>query len=216
MVTSREALEAALRDVVDPVVRAAGFQGAPDTWRRMSEAGDWAVVNVQLAGTAQSVQCAINLAVVPEPWLEFMSEWLGRPPARVNESLGLYRERLEPTGSAGGVDGAWSVGAPGEAEAVAADMAGRLREHGLPLLDRLLDREQFLASLRAGDLGMLKAEHFTGVFAFAEAVLISDEGPGERLEELLRISWEQAEPDRKASAERYGDWIRRRAKTRHR
>ena len=202
--TAREGFQAALVDVVEPVLVDAGYAGSPSTWRRHNAGEDWAVVNVEAFGGEDVFHCAVNLAVVPAPWLEFMGVWLGMPPAAVQESVGLYRDRLTPEG--------WEIRSTEAAVEVAKDIAQRLTSHGLPLLDRLLDRDEILATVRAGDLGMLKHAQYPGLFAFAEAVLISDEGPSDRLEELLDAAREQAPGDRKEAAERYTDWIRERAK----
>lgn len=206
------ALRAAIEDRAGPALRAAGYDESGSTWRRRNPGGDWAVVDLQTTASDGVARCVVGLAVVPGPWLDFMGEWLGRPPHQVNESLGLYRERLTPSGSPAGDDGAWQVADPAGAAAVAEEVAERLKRDGLPLLDRLLDRDAFLATLRAGDLGMIKIENFIGLFPFAEAVLLSDDGPSDRLEELLELAHVQAVPERKDSAARYAAWIRARAR----
>lgn len=200
----REALEAALADAVDPVLRAAGFDGTPSTWRRRNDAGDWVVVNVEIAGTEEQAQCSLNVAVVPAPWLEFMGVWLGLQPTEVQESIGLYRARVSPSG--------WVVRTAADAVAVATDIARRLTEETVPVLDRLQDRAAMIRTVRAGDLGMLKLDQYPGLFDFAEAVLISEDGPSDRLDELLVIIRAQAPAARKQDVERYALWIHERAK----
>jgi len=53
-VTAQEVLKSALRDIVSPAARAAGFKGAGATWRRTNELGDWAIVNVQSSSFSNS------------------------------------------------------------------------------------------------------------------------------------------------------------------
>ncbi|PVU82037.1 hypothetical protein DDP54_02320 [Cellulomonas sp. WB94] len=111
-VTAQDDLKAALRDQLGPEARRHGYEGSPPSWRRASEAGDWAVVNVQSSSfsSAERLPCVVNLSFAPEPWLRWMAEWLGaRMPKSVSESLGLYRERLHPEGTPAGTDGWWEV-----------------------------------------------------------------------------------------------------------
>jgi hypothetical protein len=58
-VSAQAALHPALRDIVGPAVRRAGFKGSRRLWRRCGPAGDWAVVNVQSSSfsTAEQVRC---------------------------------------------------------------------------------------------------------------------------------------------------------------
>jgi hypothetical protein len=77
--TAQAALKRALRDVVGPAARAAGFKGSGTTWRLQNSTGDWAIVNVQSSpwSTSETVRCVLNLAVAPAVWLHWMGEWLG-------------------------------------------------------------------------------------------------------------------------------------------
>ena len=52
-------------------------------------------------------------------------------------------------------------------------------------LTRLLDRQALTDTIRAGDLGHMKAENFDVFFARADSVLIAENGLSLRLEELL-------------------------------
>jgi hypothetical protein len=58
-------------------------------------------VNVQssLSGTAEQLKCVINLSVAPFPWLDWLNSSMGSVPKSITASLGLYRDRLHPTGS---------------------------------------------------------------------------------------------------------------------
>src|SRR5215467_9715065 len=72
-------------------------------------------------------------------------------------------------------------------------MAAQLAAHGWPALTRLLDRRALLDSVRAGNLGFMAGGRGK-FFAIAEAVLIADDGPSARLEELLGRAAASANP----------------------
>ncbi|MFJ6846470.1 DUF4304 domain-containing protein [Streptomyces griseoluteus] len=210
---AQAALKAALRDIVGPAARTAGFKGSGSTWRLTNSQGDWAVVNVQSSSssTARSVRCVVNLAVAPAPWLDWMRESLGSLPKSINESLGLYRARLHPNGTPAGRDSWWEISSERDARAAAADMVVQLADHGWPTLTRLLDRQALLGSVRAGDLGHLESGRFDVFFARAEALLIAEGGPSARLDELLDHATTNAIPVQKANAEKFAAWVRSRA-----
>jgi len=86
----------------------------------------------------------INLALAPAPWLEWMRRLHGSPPKPVNESLGLYRDRLHPAGTPIGVDGWWEIISDRDALVAASDMVQQLGTRGWPTLTRLLDRQALL------------------------------------------------------------------------
>ncbi|MEU4088709.1 DUF4304 domain-containing protein [Streptomyces aureus] len=211
--TAQVVLKAALGDIVGPAARTAGFKGSGSTWRLTNAQGDWAVVNVQSSSssTSRSVRCVINLAVAPAPWLDWMQESLGSLPKSVNASLGLYRARLHPNGTPAGRDWWWEISNERDARAAADDMVVQLADHGWPTLTRLLDRQALLNSIRAGDLGHMKAGHFDVFFARAEALLIAEDGPSTRLDELLDRATTNAIPAQKANAEKFAAWVRSRA-----
>jgi hypothetical protein len=210
--SARASLSGALRNIVGPAARAAGYKGSGTTWRSASSLGDWAVVNVQSSSwsTAGSLRCVINLAVAPAPWLDWMREWRGSLPKSVNESLGLYRDRLHPAGSPAGADVWWQVSTEEDARVAAADMVVQLADHGWPALARLLNRQALLDSVRSRDLGHMKGDHEV-FFARAEAVLIADEGRSALLEELLERSTASAIPSQQANAAKFAEWVRARA-----
>lgn len=211
--TAQAALRAALRDIVGPAARAAGFKGSGFTWRSANSQGDWAVVNVQSSrwSTAESVRCVINLAVAPAPWLDWLRESLGSLPKSVTESLGLWRDRLHPAGTPAGDDRWWQISSDSDAHAAAADMIVQLADHGWPVLTRLLNRQALLDSIRSGDLGFRKAEHLVMLFARAEAALIAEDGPSARLDELLHHATTNANPAQQANAAKFAAWARARA-----
>jgi uncharacterized protein (TIGR02679 family) len=55
-------------------------------------------MNVQSSSfsTSESLECVINLAVAPVPWVGWQRESLGMLPKTINESLGMYRQRFVP------------------------------------------------------------------------------------------------------------------------
>jgi hypothetical protein len=211
--TAQTALKAALRDVVGPAARTAGFKGSGTTWRLSNRLGDWAVVNVQSSSwsTSESLRCVINIALAPAPWLEWERESIGSQPKAINESLGLYRDRLHPTGTPAGTDGWWEISSDRDAQVAASDMVEQLGKRGWPTLTRLLDRQALIDTIRAGDLGYMKAEHFGVFFARAEALLIAENGPSPCLEELLNRASAGAMPSQSENAAMFAQWVRARA-----
>jgi hypothetical protein len=153
-VTAREALDLALREVVGPVCREAGFRGSGRTWRRRNERGDVAVVNVQASfhSSATASLCILNLAVVPEPWLDWYATVLGRPrPRSVSEAWGLWHDRLHARGGPAGVETWWEVHDRDDARRAVVDMAEQLEHDALPRLVGMLDRDELLRALAAED-----------------------------------------------------------------
>ena len=169
-------------------------------------------MNVQPSArrTAQALRGVSSRAVAAAPWLDWMREWLGSLPKSINESLGLYRDRLHPAGTPSGAAGWWQVSSEDDACVAAADMVVQLAEHGWPTLIRLLNRDALLDSIRSGDLGHMKGEHEV-FFARAEALLIADDGPSARLEELLDRATAKAIPAQQANAAKFAAWVRARA-----
>jgi hypothetical protein len=115
--TAQAALRAALRDIVGPAARAAGFKGSGSAWRSANSQGDWAVVNVQSSrwSTTESLRCVINLAVTPAPWLDWLRESLGSLPKSVTVTLGLWRDRLHPAGTPAAADQWWQISSDSDA-----------------------------------------------------------------------------------------------------
>lgn len=215
-VTAQLALKNALRDLVGPAARSHGYRGSAPTWRKSSNANDWAVVNVQSSSwsTSETLRCVINLAFAPEPWLRWEREKLGAGmPKSVTESLGLYRERLHPEGTPEGTDGWWEVSNDETARLAVADMNVQLERAGWPVLEAMFSRESMLTRLRAGDLGMMKRFNFGVFFARAEALMLMDDGPSEALESSLSYALDHVMPNQRDNAERFDAWVRQQATT---
>jgi len=90
-------------------------------------------------------------------------------------------------------------------------MVVQLADHGWPALNRLLNRQALLDSIRSDDLGFWKAEHSGVLFALAEAALIAEDGPSARLDELLDRATTNANPDQQSNAAKFAAWARARA-----
>ncbi len=214
MSTAQEALKAAVREALLPALREQGFKGSAPTWRKGTDDGDWAVVNVQSSSfsTRDQLRCVINVAVAPEPWLRWSAEHLGPGmPKAVNETLGLYRELLHPKGTPVDVDGWWEVSDQSSANQAAADMKVQLAEAGWPVLDRLLSRDEMLRQVRAGHLGWMKRDHHAVFFARAEALLLMDGGDSGPLNDALARALDGVVERQKEHAERFDRWVRQQA-----
>lgn len=212
--TAQDALKAALREQLGPEARRHGYKGSPPSWRKASEAGDWAVVNVQSSSFSSSghLPCVVNLGFAPEPWLRWMAHRLGATmPKSVSESLGLYRERLHPAGTPAGLDGWWEVTDEASAQAAVGDMITQLDRAGWPVLEEMFSREAMMARLREGDLGMMKRASSGVVFARAEALLLMDGGPSDALEAQLAHALSNVIPSQREHAERFDAWVRAQA-----
>jgi len=114
-----------------------------------------------------------------------MPESFGSTPKAINESLGLYRDRLHPTGTSAGIDGSWEISSEWTHWLQHRTWSNNLGRARARRLTRLLDRQALTDTIRAGDLGHMKAENFDVFFARADAVLIAENGLSLRLEELL-------------------------------
>jgi hypothetical protein len=211
--TAQDALALALKEVVAPVCREAGFRGSGKNWRRRNEVGDVAVVNVQSSwySSAATARCIVNLSLVPEPWLDWQTSSMGRtPPRTVGESWGLYRDRLDASHGPEGVETWWEVHDEDDAQAAAHDMAGQLRERGLPRLVTLLDRDELLGALRGGRLGPLLGEGFEALAELAETVLLVDTLTPADLQAAQERLGEQWSADGRDYVEQLVPWAARR------
>jgi hypothetical protein len=208
--TSQDALKAALREQLGPEARRHGYKGSPPNWRKASEAGDWAVVNVQSStwSSAARLPCVVNLGFAPEPWLRWMAHDLGAGmPKFVSESLGLYRERLHPAGTPAGIDGWWEVSDKPSARDAVADMITQLDRSGWPVLEEMFSREAMMARLREGNLGMMKRASSDVFFARAEALLLMDRGMSDALEAQLAYALSNVIPRQREYAEQFDAWV---------
>jgi len=210
-VTAQTDLKGALREGFGQDARRHGYRGSVPTWRKANAAGDWLIVNVQSSSfsTSESLRCVINISAAPEPWLRWQRHRLGtKMPKSVTESLGLFRDRVHPTGTPARVDGWWEVTDESSAGDAATDMSVRMEEVGWAPLDAMLTRAGMLEKIRAGDLGLMKREDFDAFFACAEALLLMDAGPSEALELCLARALEGVVPTQRESAEEFDAWVR--------
>jgi Domain of unknown function (DUF4304) len=198
-----------LRDVVGPAIRAAGFKGSAPTWTFASPSGDLAIVNAQASSfsSARETRFVINLAVVPEPWWSYRQSLFTRRRPRASPADGLWWDRLHPFSGPyrPGPERWWLVTDETSAAAAGADVVNQLQIDAVPLLKRLVDREQMLASVRRGDFGFLQSDPRGPL-----AVLLAAAGPSDELAALLSELSSDDEPMR-ARYHPLVEWCRARA-----
>lgn len=209
----REDLRDALKNIVGPFLRSEGFRGSAPVWRLKTDQGDFAIVDVQRSkwSTLDQVECTINLAVVPGPWWDWQRHWrkgisVVEGSDRPSEGHGLYRSRLHPTGAAGGADTWWRIRNASDASSAADDMVDQLGANGLPALRLMLDRDSMVAALRQRDIGPMSDRGL--------AVMLSDLGPTEELEQLLRKIDALANTPHGGWTVELTAWVRHRAEAR--
>ena len=130
-------------------------------------------------------------------------------PEHVSESLGLFRDRVHPTGTPRGVDGWWEVNDASSATRAVDDMVQRMDETGWATLDSMMTRAGMLRRIESGDLGHMKRERFDVFFARAEALLLMDEGPSDALESRLgRASGGAIPMEARDAADEFNRWVR--------
>lgn len=212
--SAQSALKSALKRIVGPVVREAGYKRSGNTWRRVNERGDWAIMNVQSSSwsTSEELRCIINISVAPQPWLVWTSHLSGQEmPTAPKEASGLYRNRIHPTGSPAHEDTWWTIRNESDAEAAATDMVEKITVEALPILANLLDRSNLVESLRKKDLGMIHGADWDLYFMQAEAILRADEGVSSQLESILKNIDQQAGAKLQSNVESLVTWVRSRA-----
>ena len=188
--TAQQGLRLGLKEILAPAVRAVGYKGSGITWRKANAQGDLAIVNVQssMFSIATRLDCVVNLSLAPAPWISWLNHRQTRQPKSVGESYGMYRRRLHPTGAAPGIDTWWEITRADAAADAVRDMTAQLADDGLPMLERLLDRSNLLAAVRAGDLGDFShasGDSFDPFAARCEIVLLADAGDSDEVESLL-------------------------------
>jgi len=212
----REDFRAAVRDILGPAARSHGFKGASRTWRRTTPLGDWAIVNLQssTSSTASAIRCVLNTSVAPEPWLRWTREQMGTSmPKAIPESMGLYRQRLHPSGTPDGPDRWWQIDSPRRVDRAVDDMRAQLEEHGWPVLTGLLERDAMVDRVRRGQLGFWRKELVPRFFAVAEALLLMDAGPSAALDEQLAIARATSTAAQAESTDRFEEWVRLQAES---
>lgn len=218
--TAQESLKTSLRERLQPVLRDHGYKGSAPTWTLKNSRGDVAVVNVQSSSfsSAEEVLCVINVAVAPKPWLDWSEVRLGRPVKAVKESHGLWRNRVHARDSrvVRGGEPWWGVSDATTAQLAADDMVEQLQAGALPLLNRLLRRDEFLKTLRQGDLGFAKSSSLPVFFKWSLLVLLADEEPSAELETLLAEVEADSDALSREQGGRLAEWARERQRERTR
>ncbi|MFD1827116.1 DUF4304 domain-containing protein [Mumia zhuanghuii] len=139
----------------------------------------------------------------------WQSENLGPSmPKSISESLGLYRDRLHPSGTQEGTDGWWEITDENSANEAVTDMISQLDRAGWPVLERMFSREAMMARLHDGDLGMMKRSNLGVFFARAEALMLMDAGPSHALDSRLDDALTNGTPTQRDHAERFDTWVR--------
>jgi hypothetical protein len=183
-VTAQEALKAALRDRLGPVLRTAGFKGSAPTWVLSSPTDDRAVVNVQSSSSSSTQEAlfTVNLAVVPRAWWRWQSHDLGKSETRpVKEHHGLWRDRLRArTQQASGRPDWWSVTDESSAHHAVDDVVAQMADGATARLRALIEPRAMLAAARTGRLGFATFDTRGAI-----AVLLTDYGASEELLALL-------------------------------
>lgn len=129
-------------------------------------------------------------------------------PKSIQESLGLYRERLHPRETPEGTDGWWDVADDRSARLAVADMIAQLDRTGWPMLESMFSREAMMTRLRDGDLGMKKRSDFGVFFARAETLLLMDAGQSDALDLHLHYALDNVMATQRDHAERFDTWVR--------
>jgi hypothetical protein len=109
---------------IAPRLRAAGFRGPAGDWNLTASNGDVAIVNLQKSrwNTGDKVGFAVNLAIVPVPWFEWVRKQYGlSSTAKPREYHGLWRDRLRPADGLSGDGQFWVVRDERSAAACAED-----------------------------------------------------------------------------------------------
>ncbi|KQO64537.1 DUF4304 domain-containing protein [Curtobacterium sp. Leaf261] len=155
--TTRQLLRDALRTILGPAVRAHGYRGTAPTWRKESELGDVAVINMQMSayGSAWDSSCVVNLSVEVVPWAEMTAARMGIGTRQLLHSPGgLWHRRLTPSeASDDGPEQWWSVTDEASARFVVEDVVAQLEDRWFGVLDDLLAPGGMLRQVRSGDLG---------------------------------------------------------------
>jgi hypothetical protein len=201
------------RDVV-PLLRAYGYRGTAGTWVLTAPSGDAAIVNLQKSrwNTSDELAFTVNLAVVPVPWFEWEQHRMGLSAAtKLREYYGLWRDRLDPSPGLSQDGDFWMVRDEASANACGMDVVAKLQRVGLPRLSALLDRKVLTEAIEAGDFGYIKMDP---VVPFA--VMLSDHGPSDELEEALRRLDSLPDWSDWKLKDAFVDWIRQRSESHRR
>ena len=143
--------------------------------------------------TAARVTFAINLAVIPAPYWNYLRDtWEGPRPLPAIPTQGFHfwwnRARVTPGFPTHLLDDErwWLVTDEPSARRAADDVVSRLQTNVVPELQRLLARENLTETIRAGDLVFYKRPVAPdSLFDSRLAFLLADEGPSPELDELL-------------------------------
>lgn len=205
-----EALRSALRDVVAPVLRDAGYRASGSTWRRVTDRDDTAIVNLQLSqwNGKDEAKVYVNLAVVPAPWWEWTRADAETSAKRPLEHHGLFRERMEPPETERARPDSWRCWDESSALTAAEELRHRLSELGLPKLADLSDRERMIGAVRDGAIGDMSS--FPDYRLLTLVVLLSEIGGEEFVRACEELGRPLGAPAFEERARRAIEWARQR------
>jgi Domain of unknown function (DUF4304) len=202
--TAQDDLTAALRQIVQPVLKSEGYKGSVPNWARVSERGDTAIVQIQKSqmSTGNEVLFTVEYGVVSGPKMAHVRGTWSSFPAKPSLGLADWRARLHAKVCVRlrGMEPCWSVSDESTAHASAEDVAEQLRATALLKLAELLDRRNLIDLLRAnGRTASL-------------ALVLADDGPGEDLDRALDALDQEAKSamreDRARNIEELMNWAR--------
>ncbi len=176
---TRGAVNTFFKAHVSPALHRRGYSQQGRVYRLVSAMLDTVAVDFQVsAGTWRyEYRFYVNLALVPEPWLDYMRSAI---PDLANQqaqaSAGLITARLDPPHGFQWVLGTSVEAAHEMGETIVAALRPRLDE-----LEGWLDREALLARLRSGD----PLPGWTYSPDIVTVVLLVDGGSSPELEDLL-------------------------------
>lgn len=189
------------RQYATPILVDHGFAASGRTYRRVADNGDTAVVNFQSSSGSHpgAYLFYVNLAVVPVPWLDWITKGAADPETfRPTSEYGLFKARIRP---AGRWDETWMIDSPEAAHERGRELTAVLPAR-LDELVGLLDRDEFLRRVRHGP--KLETAQSPRVM---QIVLLVDRGLTDELEKLLH----QMANGPGDAAPRFVEWARKRA-----
>jgi hypothetical protein len=171
-------------------LKAAGFAKRPGGgWTLQNQLGDEAVVFASRArwNPNYAVELSILFGIIPEPYVDWLERAIGGRPT-VGPGSGLYHRILESPQTSWLAPGipmvnnhTWQYTTAEQAASLGSDLERMLANDVIPTLTRLLDRDAFLAHVRAHPNDDALRLH--GLYA--EVVLLSDLDRPTEIKKLL-------------------------------
>jgi hypothetical protein len=144
-----EAFTRLLKDVVAPLLSAAGYRRGGSAWRKTSALGDVAVIQVRGTPPHHGRGFIAGAGVTPAPWWDWVNREVRRRRPTYLEGDCVWSTRIVPTEPAVALGGVWRAQGNEELAACFDDVARQLAAWAVPRLDQLLDRESLLMAAAA-------------------------------------------------------------------